>query len=540
MTIMELLTEEYFVLFVIMAMGIAFGKVKFKGIGLDLSAVIFVAMFVGWIYNYFGIVFIFSEVIYKFGLVLFIYTIGMQAGPSFFESFKSYGYKIFLLVAILLLSGAFISYILVKLLDIDQNIAVGLFTGAITSSSGLAAATEISSSPLVSIGYGIAYPVGMLTILAFVKFSNRIFSIDISKEELKIEKENKNKNAPILNKYFELTNTLINGKSLKEIDLRKYTNCSISRIMRANGDLVIPTDKQVVFVGDTIKIVGKKEDLDKVTILIGNHSDKKIPAYSNYTSKWFVVTNRHVVNKSLRELNLMANFSSTITRIRRTGLDITPTANLKIRYGDKIMISSPKGNARAFKNLFGDQIKLLSETSFLPVALGIVLGILLGSISFPIFGLKISLGLTGGVLIVSILTSYVGKTGPIIWNLSGPSNQILRHLGLLLFLIPIGLNIGSQISETIENFGYKLFIVSFFITLIPMILAVIIGKYVLKINFLDIIGAISGGMNSTPGLTVAETISDSDEPHIAYAAVYPFGLVMIIVISQVMGMLVVG
>ncbi|MEN8137229.1 MAG: TrkA C-terminal domain-containing protein [Bacteroidota bacterium] len=538
MSINELLTEEYFILFVIMAIGIAIGKIKIKGIGLDLSAVIFVAMTVGWIYHFFGISFQFSEVINRFGLVLFIYTIGMQAGPSFFESFKSYGYKIFLLVSIILVSAALISYFLVSLLDIDKNLAVGLFTGAITSASGLAAASEVSSSPLVTIGYGIAFPVGIVTILVFVKFSNRIFKIDISAEENKIESEKKSKVSSILNRHFEVSNDNINNKSLKQIDVRKFTNCSVARIMRADGELVIPTDKVTLHCGDIIKAVGKTEDLEKVEILIGKVTDRKIPSYKNFESKWYVVTNKNVVSKTLRELNLMSNYNSTVTRIRRSGLDISPNADIKIRYGDKIMVSSPKGNSRAFKKMFGDKIKQLSETSFLPVALGIVLGVLLGSISFPLFGLDISLGLTGGVLIVSILTSYKGKTGPIIWNLTGPANHLLRHLGLLLFLIPIGLEIGSQISDTIDSFGYKLFAVSFFITLVPMVLAVAVAKYIFNMNFLVILGALSGGMNSTPGLTVAETVTDSEAPQIAYAAVYPFGLVLIIVIAQLMGMLI--
>ena len=533
----ELLTQEYFILFAIMALGIALGKIKIKGIRLDLSAVIFVAMAVGALYHYYNITFQFSEVINKFGLVLFIYTIGMQAGPSFFESFKSYGYKIFLLVSIILISGALVSYLLSYFVGIDKAMAVGLFTGAITSASGLAAASEFSSSQLVTIGYGIAFPVGIVTILTFVKFSPFIFNINIKEEEKEQEDIKKEKNTAILNRHYQVSNKNICGKSLREINLRNLTHCTVARVMRFDNTLVIPTDKVELRCGDIIKVVGRHEDLETVEMLVGKETSKKIPSYKNFDSKWFVVTNKKVVSKTLRELSLMENYNSTITRIRRTGLDISPSANLKIRYGDKIMISSPKGNARSFKMLFGDKIKQLSETSFLSVALGIVLGVLLGSISFPLFGLSISLGLTGGVLIVSILTSYKGKTGPIIWNLAGPNNQLLRHLGLLLFLIPIGLQIGSQIADTINIYGYKLFVVSFFIAFIPMVIAVIVGKYLFKMNFLLILGILTGGMNSTPGLTVAETITDSDAPQIAYAAVYPFGLVMIIIISQIMGML---
>ena len=530
MSISELLTQEYFVLFVIMALGIALGKVKIKGIGLDLSAVIFVAMVAGAIYNYFGVTFQFSEVINRFGLVLFIYTIGMQAGPSFFESFKSYGYRIFSLVIIILVSGALLSYLMVLFMGIDEEIAVGLFTGAITSASGLAVATELSSSPIVTIGYGIAFPVGIITILAFIKLSPKLFGIDIDKEEKEQEDIKKEKHSDILNSHYVVTNKNICNRTLGEIKLRNLTQCTVARIMRKDSTLVIPNDKVVLECGDIIKVVGKKEDLKKVELLIGNETSVVIPSYKNFSPKWFVVTNKKIVSKTLKELNLMENYNSTVTIIRRTGLDITPSANLKIRYGDKIMLASPKGNSRAFKMLFGDQLKKLSQLSFLPVALGIVLGVLLGNISFPFLGLNLSFGITGGVLIVSILTSYKGKTGPIIWNLTGQNNQLLRHLGLLLFLIPIGLEIGTHIVDTIITYGYKLFVVSFFITLIPMLLAVFIGKYIFKLNFLVILGTLTGGMNSTPGLTVTQTITKSDVPQIAYAAVYPFRLLMLLYI----------
>ncbi|MCK5824163.1 MAG: hypothetical protein KAG96_02020 [Ichthyobacteriaceae bacterium] len=533
----ELLTEEYFVLFFIMAIGIAIGKIKIKGIGLDQSAVIFVAMIIGMIYDRFGIQFQFSEVINKFGLVLFIYTIGMQAGPSFFKSFKAYGYQTFILITGMLVMAAIVSVSLVSFFDLHKGMAVGLFTGAITSASGLAAASEVSTSPYVKIGYGIAFPVGIITIIAFVKMSVKLFGVNIKDEEEKYKLDIEDQNYSIVNRHFSVTNENVDGKTLKEIGLRTITHCTLARIMRANGDLIIPCDTAILYTGDIVKVVGKSTDLEMVSMIIGHETTKKIPSYKNFESKWYVITNSRIVSRSLREIDLMQNYTATITRIRRAGIDITPYADFKFRYGDKIMISSPKENARAFSQIFGNKLSKLSETSFLPVAIGIILGVLLGTISFPFLGLNIKLGLTGGVLVISILMSYKGKTGPIIWNLNASANQLLRQLGLLLFLIPIGLELGSQIIDTFLLYGFKLFVVSFFITLIPLVVTTIIGKYVLKMNFLVLLGVITGGMNSTPGLTVAETMTETETPQMAYASVYPFGLVLIIVVSQILGMI---
>jgi putative transport protein len=187
--------------------------------------------------------------------------------------------------------------------------------------------------------------------------------------------------------------------------------------------------------------------------------------------------------------------------------------------------------------LFGNSIKNIGETSFLPVAFGIVIGVFVGSIGIPIGSFHFKLGLTGGVLLTALLLSWKGKTGPIIWNLSGPANQILRQFGLLLFLAPVGLKAGESLVRAIEENGFILFAFGAVITIVPMVVSAVFGRYILKLNFLSILGALTGGMTSTPGLSATDSMSESDAPQIAYAAVYPFALVLIIVIAEIMGIL---
>jgi|LGOV01.1.fsa_nt_gb putative transport protein len=535
--LLELITKDYFVLFLVIGLGIAFGKIKFKGIYFDLSAVIFVAIFFGYLYNYFGIEFNLPPIIQSIGLVLFIYTIGMQAGPSFFNAFREQGIKLIILAGVTVISAALVAISLSYIYDIDMNMMTGLLTGAMTSTPGLAAAIEASHSPLASIGYGIAYPFGVLGVILFVKISPKIFGVDFKKEEEKFKKNSESNTPPISNRNFIVSNKNVDGKTIRELNIRFMTKANISRIMKPNHESVSPNSDTVLHLGDMVKAVGTENALKRVEVLIGHTTEDKIPRSGTYDIKWYVVSNKDVVNKTIQELNLLENYSGTITRIRRSSIDLSPRPTTRIRYGDKILVSCSSGNVPAVTNLFGDSIKRVGETSFLPVAFGIVIGVMVGAISFPIGSFHFKLGITGGVLLTALLLSWKGKTGPIIWNLSGPANLILRQFGLLLFLTPVGLKAGENLISAIEQNGMILFVYGAAISVIPMIISVLVGRYLLKLNFLSILGALTGGMTSTPGLSATDSMTESDAPQIAYAAVYPFALVLIIVVAEIMGIL---
>lgn len=535
--IQELLTQDYFVLFLVIGLGIAIGKIKIKGIYFDLSAVIFVAIFFGYLYDLYDIEFSLSPIIQNIGLVLFIYTIGMQAGPSFFTSFRQEGSKLLLLAGVTVVSGAIVAIGLSYFYGVDMKMMTGLLTGALTSTPGLAAAIQSSHSPLASIGYGIAYPFGVLGVILFVKLSPKLFRVSIEKEEEAFKKKMTADTPTISNRNFIISNENVHGKTIKELNIRFMTKANISRVMKPNHEAVSPCPETVLETGDMIKAVGSEDALKRVEVLLGHPTDKKIPRSGTYDIKWYVVSNKEVVNKSIQELNLLENYLATITRIRRSSIDLSPRPITRIRYGDKLLVSCTKGNVPAITNLFGDSLKRVGETSFLPVAFGIVVGIVLGSINIPLGGFNFKLGLTGGVLLAALFLSWKGKTGPIIWNLSGPANQVLRQFGLLLFLTPVGIKAGESLVDAINEHGSILFAYGALITLIPMFATVLIGRYVLKLNLLSILGALTGGMTSTPGLSATDSMTESNAPKLAYATVYPFALVLIIVVAEIMGIL---
>ncbi|KAB5325145.1 transporter, partial [Bacteroides stercoris] len=241
-----------------------------------------------------------------------------------------------------------------------------------------------------------------------------------------------------------------------------------------------------------------------------------------------------MINKQLGDLNLMKNFGCTVTRVRRSGIDLAPSPDLALKFGDKLTVVGEKEGLKGLARLLGNNAKKLSDTDFFPIAMGIVLGVLFGklNISFP-GGLSFSPGLTGGILIVALFLSAIGKTGPVIWSMSGPANQLLRQLGLLLFLAEVGTSAGKNLVATFQESGWLLFGVGAAITLVPMLIAVIVGRMVFKISILDLLGTITGGMTSTPGLAAADSMTDSNIPSVAYATVYPIAMVFLILSIQI-------
>lgn len=526
----DFLNNDFFVLFVIILLGVLAGRIKVKGIALDLSAVIFVAL----VFGHYG--YSVPKVVQTIGLLLFIYSVGIQAGPGFFESFRSKGLKLIIIALILVVSGALTSLLAIYLFSIDNAIAVGLFAGALTSTPGLAAAIESSGSNLSSIGYGIAYPFGVIGVILFVHLIPRILKVNISKATTDYQNEARAEHPDIIFKHFIVKNANIFGKSIGELKIRTMTQANISRI-RQKGETVIPDAQTSLHKGDLIRAVGSVEALEKVKLLIGPETEEVIQLKRRSEIQWILVTNRSVVNKTLGQLNLFSNYGATVTRIRRSGIDITPNSHSQIRFGDKLLVAC-SGTINEVSRLLGNEEKRLRESDLLPIVGGLVLGMLLGNINWPLpGGLDFKLGLTGGVLITALILSRIGKTGPIIWNVSGPANQFMRQIGLVFFLAAVGTDAGSNLLQTINSYGIRLLIIGFGITLLPMIIATSVGHYLLKINFLTLLGSLTGGMTSTPGLSATDALSDSNAPGIAYATVYPVAMVCLILCTQLLCLL---
>jgi len=526
---MELLSNSYFALFLIVALGFILGRIKVFGLSLDVSAVIFVAL----VFGHYGIVI--PRDFQYLGLVLFIFTIGIQAGPGFFESFKKEGRQLASFAVLLISVAALISVAIITVFHVDSNIVVGLLTGALTSTPGLAAAIDYTGSPLASIGYGVGYPFGVIGVILFIRFLPKIIRVSVKKSEDDYNVKLKQEFPEVLKRNFVVENENVVEKTIGELRIRFMTKAVVSRVVH-NGKAITPTPQLVLHKGDLIKAVGTEEALRNVELLIGPVTEEEILLDPKYDVRSVLVTNKEVVNITIGQLNLLHTYNATITRIRRSGINISPSPNSKLQFGDKLVIASSKANMEMVAKVFGNDQKRLSDTDILPVALGIILGVLVGKISINLGSFSFSAGLTGGVLIVALVLSRIGKTGPILWTMTGAANQLIRQFGLILFLAAVGTGAGAKIVETFNVYGIELFLYGAAITLLPMLIAGLAGKWLFKMNILSLMGALSGSMTSTPGLAAADSMTDTNAHSIAYATVYPVAMVLLIVFVQLITM----
>ncbi len=486
----DLLHSSYFSLFLIVALGFMLGRIKIRGLSLDVSAVIFIAL----LFGHFGVVI--PKELGNFGLVLFIFTIGIQAGPGFFDSFRSKGKTLILITMLIICSACLTAVGLKYAFDIDTPSVVGLIAGALTSTPGLAVAIDSTHSPLASIAYGIAYPFGVIGVILFVKLLPKIMRVDLDKEARRLEIERRGQFPELTTCIYRVTNANVFDRSLVQINARAMTGAVISRL-KHNDEISIPTAHTVLHEGDYIQAVGSKESLDQLAVLVGEREEGELP-------------------------------------LDKTQEIVSPSPDLALKFGDKLMVGGEKEGLKGVARLLGNNAKKLSDTDFFPIAMGIVLGVLFGKINISFSdSLSFSPGLTGGVLMVALVLSAVGKTGPVIWSMSGPANQLLRQLGLLLFLAEVGTSAGKNLVATFQESGLLMFGVGAAITLVPMFVAAIVGHFVFKISLLDLLGTITGGMTSTPGLAAADSMVDSNIPSVAYATVYPIAMVFLILFIQV-------
>ena len=529
----SLLQTSYFALFLIIALGFVLGRIQIKGLSLDVSAVIFIAL----LFGHFGVVI--PKELGNIGLVLFIFTIGIQAGPGFFDSFRSKG-KTLIILALLIVGSASLTGIALKyILGIDTPSLVGLIAGALTSTPGLAVAIDSTQSSAASISYGIAYPFGVIGVILFVKLLPKLLRIDLNAEARRLELERRSQYPAMRAATLEVSHENVLGHTLAQLQIRNMTGAVVSRIKQGE-QIYMPKPTTQLQRGDLIRVVGNDRSIEQVCLLVGDEVQEDIPFASTQELQSLLVTNKQIINNSLSHLNLQGTFGCTVTRVRRSGIDLSPEPNLTLKFGDKLMVAGEKEGLKELGRFLGNDEKRLSDTDFFPIATGIVLGVLFGKMNISFSdGFSFSPGLTGGILMVALILSAIGKTGPVVWTMSGSANQLLRQLGLLLFLSEVGTSAGVNLVSTFQESGWMLFGVGVAITLVPMVVALVFGYWVFKINILDLLGTIAGGMTSTPGLAAADSMSDSSAPSIAYATVYPIAMVFLILFIQFIANLIV-
>ncbi len=515
----------------IVVIGFVIGRIRIFGFSFETSAILLVAMFFGQ-YRL-----DLPEEFQTLGLILFIYSIGLQAGPSIFNIGKKEGFQLNLIVLILISFSALFTTILARLFSLDMALAIGLFTGALTSTPGLAAGLEATGSSLTSAGYGLAYSFGVIGVIIYIRVLPYIIKANLEEEEKELTKEEIKERKKIIRKEVIITNEELDGKTLGDLNFFRTTNTIISRILH-QGKVLLPKNDTTLHLDDVVRIVGE-ENFVKATIpLLGKETEEKFPDVSNFESNQFVLTNKEFVGKTIGDLNLREHYNANITRVKRGGLEFTASSNLKLHWGDKITVVGDREHMEDVKRLFGDEIKKIEYGDIFPIMMGILFGIFIGLIPFSIGKvLSFNLGVSGGVLLMGILLSNRGKVGPIIFQVPAPLVSFMRDFGLVLFLSSIGIKAGSQIGTIIQKEGFQIILLSILITIVPMVVITIVLKTFFKKKVIEMLGIISGGMTSSPGLAVASNMTDSQRPIILYATVYPFAMILMIIWAKIMALL---
>jgi putative transport protein len=374
-------------------------------------------------------------------------------------------------------------------------------------------------------------------VVLFVTLIPKLFHVDLTKEEQKYQDKLLEDYPQIVTCDFLIERNEVIGTPFHELKHEETTkHCITTKIFR-DQEVFIPHTDTLLKLNDIIRVVGPAADMEKVATLVGRLTKHDFPETTGHDAQWIFVTNKSVINKRIGSLNLFVNFNASIAILKRSGIDIAPDDQTQLRFGDRILVAADKEAFSSIITLFGNDSKRLSETDFLPITLGIIIGILLGSITIPMGFFNFKLGLTGGVLTAALVLSGIGKTGPIIWSMSSNANLLIREFGLLLFLSAVGCEAGAHLVETLTNYGVILFVIGIVATLFPMIVGWWLGKLFFKIDLLSLLGLITGGMTSTPGLGAAAKHTETNIPQVAYATVYPFALVLMIIFSKLLSLL---
>ena len=528
------------VISLVIAIGLALGEIPFFKIKLGIAGV----LFSGLAFGHFGMT-IDGHIMHflrEFGLILFVYAIGLQVGPGFVNSFFQNGIKLNIMAASIVILGAVITVLISRFGGIEIPVAVGLFSGATTNTPSLAAAQEILAGLDVDsetlkhpgLGYAVAYPFGIIGIILTMLLTKLVFSVRVESEEESFQQSQKEMaDHPI---WVDLTieNPNLDGLTIDEIHFFESMDVVVTRILH-EGQVQIVNNLTQFRKGDSIRLVGEKHKLDELKILIGPESKFNLKEISSdlIYSKRFVVTNKEAIGKTVGELR--AFYGVTIPRIQRPEVELTPNGSVHIHFGDELHVVGTKESLKKIEQILGNSLEKLSHPQIVPIFIGITLGVILGSWPFYVPGIPsaIKLGLAGGPLIMAIILSRVGNWGTMTWHLPKSSNIILKDIGIVLFLACVGLHSGDQFVNTLVNGdGFYWMACSILITLAPLLIVAFVARGIYKTNFLSVCGLLAGSMTDPPALAFANSLSNSSAVSIAYATVYPLVMILRIISAQ--------
>lgn len=520
----------------VIAAGVFLGKLKIGSVSLGVTFVLFVGILMG----HFGYT-VDSNVlkfVREFGLILFIFAIGIQVGPGFFSSFKKGGMRLNGLAVLGIALNVAIVLAIFYINDGTTSIEalVGIMSGAVTNTPGLAAAQQAAGNPdainTMSMGYAAAYPLGVCGIIGAMFLIKAIFGIKIENEIKAIEEENERLHTKPNFVSIEVTNHLINGKSLRELHDIIQCDFVISRLMDQTGNIIIPTSATQVRVGDKLFVVISDTDTPRFESVVGPEVEVNWEEVtpSRVVSRRILITKSQYNGVALGSLRLHAAYQLNATRVNRAGVDLLASPDLRLQMGDRITVVGDLNDIDRLANRLGNSMKRLNEPNMITIFIGIMFGIIVGSLNLG-FGMK--LGLAGGPLVVAILLSRFGYKFKLVTYTSSSASLLMRELGICLFLASVGISSGAGFADTVFNeTGMWWVIWGFIITFLPLVIVGCIARGVYKINFLTIMGMFSGGYTDPPALAYANSATGNDAPAVAYSTVYPLTMFLRVVSAQ--------
>ncbi|WP_279142796.1 putative transporter [Photobacterium phosphoreum] len=539
------------ILSLVAVLGLWMGSWKIKGVGLGIGGVLFGGIIVGHYTEAMGITLNAHTLhfIQEFGLILFVYTIGIQVGPGFFASLRSSGLKLNGFAALVVFLGCVVAVLLYIIFDVPLPILLGIYSGAVTNTPALGAGQQILSELGVSadllditgMGYAVAYPFGICGILISMWLLRLIFKVNIDQEAIVYNSSSGDKKEGLQTLNIAVRNPNLNGLTFVQIPAITEGAIICSRLKRGN-QLSIPKESTPIELNDVLHLVGTKAALEKARLVIGDIVDISLSTKgTDLQVERLVVTNEIVLGKKIRELELKEKYDVVISRLNRAGVELVPNSHTSLQFGDILNLVGSKDAIAAVSGMVGNAEQKLQHVQMLPIFIGIGLGILLGSIPLylPGFPAALKLGLAGGPLIVALILARIGSIGKLYWFMPPSANLALREIGIVLFLAVVGLKSGNGFIDTLVNGdGFSWMAYGALITFIPLIITGCIARIFGELNYLSMCGMLAGSMTDPPALAFANGLHPTNgAAALSYATVYPLVMCLRILSPQILAIL---
>jgi putative transport protein len=525
------------------AAGTALGRIRVFGVSLGVAGVLFAGLFLG--YLKLTIDHHVLEFVREFGLIIFVYTLGLQIGPGFFGSLRSRGLILNAYAAAIVLLGAGLAAAWILSGRLTLPAGIGLLSGATTNTPSLAAAQQALKQMgagedwgiIQGLAYAAAYPFGIIGIILTMVIVRRLFRINVKAEVAAAERAQQPAQPKPATRNFEVRNANLVGRPLGRVPGLAGSGVVVSRVSRG-GVVEVARPETPLQLGDILHAVGPEEGLDELRVVVGAEAGvdlKVVPGA--VTNRRLIVTHSAVFGKELTELDLFPQHNVVVTRVTRGGIEFTPQAGLRLQFGDVLMVVGERPQIDLVAAAVGNSNKALNSPQPIPFFLGIALGVIVGSFPLALPGLPaaVKLGLAGGPLVVAILLSRVANTGPLVWYLPTNANLMLREVGITLFLAAVGLKSGERIVEVLlGGDGLRWLLCGAVVTLVPLLIVGLIARAWQKLNYSELCGLLAGSMTDPPALAFAQQTTGSDAPAVAYATVYPLVMLLRVFSAQLL------